>query len=130
MFKIIYTAVMAVFLWGKSCSVEVDVPVVYVWSEILLQESVRHMKTPSVNGYMISRPDDIDTITWSPELIHRLHYVGTGLIKYDQYIEEELREKYQDLYKSWNDFVQNITCNSKTYASATRLLIDCLRVVK
>ncbi len=129
MFKAIYTAVMAVFLCGKSCSVEVGIPVVYVWSEILLHESARFMNGPSVNGYMISRPDDIDTITWSPELIHRLYYVGTGLIKYDQRIEEELRGKHPELCDSWNDFVQNSSIISKRYSLASRLLVDCLKVV-
>jgi hypothetical protein len=130
MYKAIYTAVMVVFLWGKSCSVEVEVPVVYVWSEILLHESARFMNGPSVNGYMISRPDDIDAITWSPELIHRLYYVGTGIIKYDQRIEEELRGKHPELYKKWNNFAKNISNTSNRYDLASLLLLECLRVVK
>jgi hypothetical protein len=129
MLKVIYAAVMAVFLLEKSSSVEVEIPVVYVWSEILLQESARCMTGPSINGYMISRPDDIEAITWSSELIHRLYYVGTGLIKYDQRIEEELRGKYPELCDSWNDFVQNSSIISKRYSLASRLLVDCLKVV-
>ena len=130
MFKAICTAVMAVFLWGKSVSIEVEAPVVFVWSEILLHESARCMNGPSVNGYMISRLDDIDTITWNPDLVNRLYFVGTGLIKYDQGIEEELREKYPKLYKSWNDFTDNIPYNSESYTSAAQLLRRCLKVVK
>ncbi len=130
MFKAICTAVMAVFLWGKSVSIEVEAPVVFVWSEILLHESARCMNGPSVNGYMISRPDDVDTITWSPDLVNRLYFVGTGLIKYDQRIEEELRGKHPDLYKSWNDFVKNISNTSSRYVLSSRLLLECLRVVK